>query len=326
MSVQLFCDADHIVKQGFLLLRILQWVLFLLVATGAHADEHATEPQRVLVIGAIHADLEGRYAELRPIADYVAEALGPAGVTRVDILVVEDRRRLAHMLRTGRVDWVSENTTNAVYLQEAAGVEIIARKWKQGAPQVRAVFFTRADNGIESLGDLRGKMLALQRPESTTGHFLPVAALLRDGHRTASLETPRQGVPAQAVGYAFSGSDLNTTTWVHKRIVAAGVLSNVDWESVDSMPESFRKDFVIFHQTAPLPRALELVRGDLDDDLKTALKTTLLEMGDNPAAAGALQAYHGTLRFDELAAEDWAVMTELRSTFAQLMFVDADDW
>lgn len=309
-----------------MLIRIVPVILAMLAATFAVADTHEPETQRVLVIGAIHADLEGRYAELRPIADYVATALAPVGVTRVDILVVEDRRRLARMLRSGRVDWVSENTTNAVYLQEAASVEIIARKWKQGAPQVRAVFFTRADNGIETLGELRGKMLALQRPESTTGHFLPVAALLRDGHHTASLETPRQAVPSNKVGYAFSGSNINTTTWVHKRIVAAGVLSNVDWESVDSMPESFRKDFVIFHQTAPLPRALELVRGDLDEDIKIALKKTLLDMGENPAAAGALQAYHGTLRFDELASEDWAVMTELRSTFAQLMFVDRDDW
>lgn len=307
--------------------RFVSLMLALILAAPAWADVHdAAAAQRVLVIGAIHADLEGRYAELRPIADYVATALKPLGVARVDILVVEDRRTLARMLREGRVDWVSEDSSNAVYLQEAAGVQILARKWKQGAPQARAVFFTRLDSGISSLADLGGRMLALKERESTTGHFLPVAALLRGGHRTASLETPRQRVPGGTVGYAFSGSDLNTSTWVHKRIADAGVLSNVDWESVDSVPESFRKDFVIFHQTSPLPRALEVVRSDLDEDLKTALKRTLLEMDDDPRAAGALQAYHGTLRFDELDEDDWSVITEMRTTFAQLLFVGGDEF
>lgn len=297
-------------------------LLLMLGAVGAWANDDGVAAERVVVIGAIHEDLEGRYAELRPIADYVTTALEPVGVVRVEILVVEDRRRLARLMRTGRVDWVSENTANALYLQEAAGAEILARKWKQGAPQVRAVFFTRADSGIESLSDLRGRILALQRPESTTGHFLPVAALMRSGHRSARIDTPRQHVPGGAIGYAFSGSDINTSTWVHKRIAHAGVLSNVDWESPESVPESFRKDFTIFHQTDPLPRALELVRADLDDDIKTALKQTLLLMHEDPIAAAALQAYQGTLRFDDLDDDDWAVMTELRGTFAQIMFVN----
>lgn len=292
------------------------------VCVAEEGDNDQGQVQRVLVIGAIHESLEGRYAQLRPIADYVGQALSPLGITRVDIRVVEDRRRLARMLRDGRVDWVSANAANTVYLQEAAGVEILARKWKQGAPQIRSVFFTRADSGITNIEDLNGRLLAMQHPESITGHFLPVAELMRAGFRTAALDTPRHRVPPGNIGFAFAGSNLNTTTWVHKRIVDAGVLSNVDWESVDSMPESFRKDFVIFHQTDPLPRALELVRSNLDPELATGLKQVLLAMDTDPAAAAALQAYQGTLRFDDLATQDWTVMAELRSTFAQLMLVN----
>ncbi len=292
------------------------------VAVSADSDPGAGQESRVLVIGAVHESLEGRFSQLRPIADYIGRELGPLGIVRVDILVVEDRRRLARMLRDGRVDWVSANAANTVYLQEAAGVEILARKWKQGAPQIRSVFFTRVDSGIARLGDLEGRLLAMPQSESTTGHFLPVAELMHQGFRTAALDTPRHNVPPGSVGFAFAGSNINTTTWVHKRIVDAGVLSNVDWESVDSMPQSFRSDFVIFHQTDPMPRALELVRSNLDEDLKTGLKKVLLAMDEDPAAAAALQAYQGTLRFDELDKRDWTVMGELRSTFAQLMFVN----
>lgn len=282
----------------------------------------AAGQERVLVLGAIHPDLEGRYAELRPMADYVAAALARLGVTRVDVMVVEDRRRLARMMRDGRIDWISENVANAVYLQEAAGVQILARKWKQGAPQFRSVFFARSDGNVTSLSDLNGRTLAFIEPDSTAGHLLPAAELIREGHRTVALDTPRQKTPTGTIGYAFAGNDLNATTWVHKRIVDAGVLSNVDWESNASLPQFFRKDFVIFHQTDSMPRALELVRGDLDEDLKQALKDILLAMDKDSSAASALQAYQGTLRFDELDDRDHETLRKLRSTFAQLMLVN----
>lgn len=274
------------------------------------------------MLGAIHPNLEGRYAELRPMADYVAAALAEFGVTRVDVMVVEDRRRLARMLRDGRIDWISEDVANTVYLQEAAGVHILARKWLQGAPQFRTVFFARADGDVNSLADLSGRTLAFGEQDSIAGHLLPAAELIRAGHRTVALETPRQQAPPGTIGYAFAGGDLNATTWVHKRLADAGVLSNVDWDSDSSLPEFFRKDFVIFHQTDSMPRALELVRGDLDPELKDALRQTLLAMDKDSSAARALQAYQGTLRFDELADDDHQTLRKLRSTFAQLMLVN----
>ncbi|NNF66341.1 MAG: phosphate/phosphite/phosphonate ABC transporter substrate-binding protein [Gammaproteobacteria bacterium] len=278
--------------------------------------------ETVLVLGAIHQDLEGRYSELRPMADYIASKLAEHNVSRVDVMVVEDRRRLARMMRDGRIDWISENAATTVYLQEAANVEILARKWKQGAPQFRSVFFTRVDSGVNELNDLVGRTIAFLQPDSTAGHLLPAAELILDGHRTAGIDTPRQRAPEKSIGYAFSGSNLNTTTWVHKRIVDAGVISNVDWESNDSLPDFFRKDFVVFHQTEPMPRALELVRSDLDDTLKAQLKKVLVSMDQDASAAAALQAYQGALRFDELDDKDRENIARLRSTFAQLMLVN----
>ncbi len=280
------------------------------------------EPGRVLVLGAIHKDLEGRYAELRPMADYVAAAMADQGITRVDVMVVEDRRRLARMMLDGRIDWTSEGVANAVYLQEAAGAQLLVRKWKQGTPQFRSVFFARADSGIQALADLSGRTMAFVRQDSTAGHLLPAAELIHGGYRTSSLDTPRQSGPAGAIAYAFSGSEINSTTWVHKRIVDAGVISNVDWETPDRVPDFFRKDFVIFHQTKSMPRAMELVRSDLDPDLRLALKETLVGMDRDPSAAAALQAYQGTLRFDELDEDNLETMRQLRSTFAQLMLVN----
>jgi len=320
------CDARHIFDfEDSVPEKAIKWILCASVfCTVVGLRPVAAEPYEghVLVLGAIHQDVEGRYAELRPMADYIAAALAPYGVSRVDVMVVEDRRRLARMMRDGRIDWISEDPATAVYLQEAAGVEMLARKWKQGAPQFRSVFFTRTDSGVTELGDLIGRTIAFVKPDSTAGHLLPAAELILRGHRAASLDTPRQRAPAETIGYAFSGSDLNSTTWVHKRIVDAGVISNVGWESQDSLPDFFRKELVVFHQTESMPHALELVRSDLDAGIKARLKQILLSMGQDATAAAALQTYQGALRFDELDATDRQTIGELRSIFTQLMLVN----
>lgn len=302
-------------------IKLVFGVVLLVGNVGSWADV-ASDHGQVLVLGAIHPDVETRYAELRPMADYIAVALADTGIVRVDIRVVEDRRRLARMMRDGLIDWTSVDSATTVYLQETAGAQILARKWKQGAPQFRSVFFTREDSGVKTLSDLTGRTLAFIQRDSIAGHLLPAAELIRAGYRATSLDTPRQRAPSGTIGYAFSGNDINATTWVHKRIVDAGVLSNVDWESTSSMPESFRKDFIIFHQTEPMPRALELVRAGLDENVRIALKKSLLLMDQDAAAAGALQAYEGALRFDDLDQKDRETINRLRSTFSQLMLVN----
>lgn len=311
--------GNEILRRIATILAVSALALFAVMPAGA---DTTLEQGQVLVLGAIHPDVETRYAELRPMADYIAAALEDSGIVRVDVRVVEDRRRLARMMRDGLIDWTSVDAATTVYLQETAGAQILARKWKQGAPQFRSVFFTREDSGVRTLSDLTGRTLAFIEPDSIAGHILPAAELIRAGHRAAGLDTPRQRAPAGTIGYAFSGNDINATTWVHKRIVDAGVISNVDWESASSLPESFRKDFVIFHQTEPMPRALELVRGDLEQSIRTRLKRALLLMDQDPAAAGALQAYEGALRFDELDDKDRETINRLRSTFSQLMLVN----
>ena len=45
-----------------------------------------------------------------------------------------------------------------------------------------------------------------------------------------------------AVGYLFARSELNISTWVHKRLVDVGVMSNLDWQNPQRVPAAFRRD------------------------------------------------------------------------------------
>ena len=90
---------------------------------------------------------------------------------------------------------------------------------------------------------------------------------------------------------------MNTSSWVHKRLVDVGALSNLDWENPRRVPDSFRRDLVVFARSPEFPRALELVRGNLSPRVAERLREVLIEASRDPAAAEALAKFFRTTAF-----------------------------
>jgi phosphonate transport system substrate-binding protein len=91
------------------------------------------------------------------------------------------------------------------------------------------------------------------------------------------LLSPRDRPVADSIGYLFARSELNLSTWVHKRLVDAGAMSNLDWRSPQRIPDLYRRDMMVFHETPEYPRALEMVRGDMAPEVKARLREVLIE-------------------------------------------------
>lgn len=177
---------------------------------------------------------------------------------------------------------------------------MVLLKHKKGVPTYHTVFFTRQDSGIESLEDLKGKVITFEDKGSSTGFFIPAAILLEAGLELVELESPRDSVSGDQVGYVFAKAEINMSTWVHKGLVAAGAYSNLDWNKEDHNPTSFRESMQIFHQSGEYPRAIELVRKDLRPEVKQRLISVLLKAHQDPAAKSALKAYQKTTQFDAI--------------------------
>ena len=77
----------------------------------------------------------------------------------------------------------------------------------------------------------------------------------------------------------------------------AGAFSNLDWESMQRMPDSSRQALVAFHVTDDYPRAREMVPGDLSPEVAERLREVLADAANDPAASEALQRFFGTTRF-----------------------------
>jgi len=251
----------------------------------------------VLVLGRISDDPKAHYEQLKPLLDYVVPRMADVGIREGRILMAKDPQQMASYLRRGRVDWVSETAGTAVMLQQRAGARPVLLTERDGTRQYHSVFFARRDSGIGSLSALRGHSVAFQRPSSTSAYFAPAAELLQRGLSLELLLSPTDRLDSSVVGYLFARSELNIATWVHKRLVDVGVMSNLDWDNPRRMPAAFRRDLVVIGRTPDYPRAVELVRGDLDGKVEARLKQVLSDAAADPDASEALLRFFKTTRF-----------------------------
>jgi phosphonate transport system substrate-binding protein len=288
--------------------------LLLVAATAASADDGS----EVLVLGRISDDPASHYEQLKPLLDYVVPRMADVGIREGRILMARDLRQMESYLRRGRVDWVTETSASGMQLQSEAGAEPLLLTERSGVSHYRTVIFARRDSGVRTPADLRGRSIAFQNASSTSAFHVPALVLLEHGLPLEILLSPRDRPVPGSVGFVFARSELNISTWVHKRLVDAGALSNLDWDSPQRMPPSYRRDLVVVHETPEYPRALELVRGDMAPAVKARLREVLLEAADDPGARDALLQFFGTTRFLPIDAEAEASLAFLRDGVARV--------
>ena len=251
----------------------------------------------VLVLGRISDDPKAHYEQLKPLLDYVVPRMADVGIREGRILMARDAQQMSSYLRRGRVDWVTETAATATLLQQRGGARPLLLTERDGVSNYRTVFFARRDSGIRSLADLTGRAVAFQNPFSTSAYYVPAAHLLERGLTLEILLSPMDRPGFGSVGYVFARSELNISTWVHKRLVDAGAMSNLDWHNPQRVPLAFRRDFTVIGETPDYPRAVEMVRTSLDPKVEARLREVLVEAAADPDAREALLRFFRTTRF-----------------------------
>lgn len=267
---------------------------------------------RVLVIGRVSNNPNKNYAELKPLVEYVAAHMKDLGVTEGAVVLAKNKEEMTKLFQEGKVDWATKGIFQALYYVQASHAEMLLRSWREGVPNYYSVIFARKDGLVRSINDLKGKKIAFQDRGSTSAYFVPVAMLKRAGLELQELDSPRIKVPPDHVGFAFAREELNIATWVHQRITDAGAFHNQDWENPTHNPAGMKQDMTIIQKSKPLPRMIEVVRKDLEPNIKARLKEILLKINQDPLAKHALKSYSSTTKFDEIEGEAKAEVEEAR--------------
>ena len=290
------------------------WSFVAVVPRAAAADDS----RHILVLGRISDDPKTHYEQLKPLLDYVVPRMADVGIREGRVLMARDAQQMASYLRRGQVDWVTETAGTAMLLQERGNAQPLLLTERDGVSRYRTVFFVRRDSGLQILEDLRGRSIAFQNNASTSAYFVPSIELLRRKLSLSLLLSPMDKPSDRTVGYVFARSELNIGAWVHKRLVDAGTMSDLDWNNPARLPPSFRKDLEVIYTTEPVPRALEMVRGDLDPKVQARLREVLIEAAGDPRAREALQYFFRTTRFMPIDDDTRRVLGRLRTGVAQV--------
>lgn len=279
-----------------------------------HGDAQVAARQHTLVLGRVSQDPVKTLPRLQALSAYLAGQLANLGITGSSAVVARSNAEMVLLLQSGQVDAISETVMSAFMFSDVADAELLMREWKRGVASYRSVLFARADSGITTIDDLRGRVIAFEDRGSTTGFLIPMAILRQQGLEAVELPAPGLAPPPDKVGYLFVGNEMNIASWVARGLVDAGALNDGDWADVERTPSGLKDQLSVFHESAEIPRSVLIVRGDLDTDLRDSLQRALAGMENDPEAEPVLDTYYDVARYDRFVGE---VLRDLNRVRAQ---------
>ncbi|HXV83491.1 MAG TPA: phosphate/phosphite/phosphonate ABC transporter substrate-binding protein [Candidatus Binatia bacterium] len=243
---------------------------------------------------------------------YVARKLGSGPDTEGKVVIASAPLQMVKLLEEKKVDFYLESPY-PTYLINRLGVGVLLlRRWKSGMAEYRSLIFARKDNETNRLENLRGKMIAVEDPGSTSGYFLPKVLLLKKGFKLTEKPRPDANVGPKEIGYVFASTGANVVKLVISKRVAAGAFSDDDYGALDG---KMKANITILAQTDLFPRHLVSVRKDLDPRVKDRLKEILLSMHQDEEGQIIMLKTDNTTKFDPLPGGEPVVRRKLVETF-----------
>jgi phosphonate transport system substrate-binding protein len=251
--------------------------------------------ERFLVFGRVHDDPVRSIRDRQEFVDYMAKKLAPYGITGGRITVVEKMQLLARALREGKVDLFHDSVVPTMVLSKWAGSVPILRQWKYGEAEYEGIIVVRKDSGIDTLADLKGKVIAFEEPHSTSASILPRMLLEEKKLKLVEMKSPGTAKP-DTVGYIYGTDGSSINVLITGRVDAATSITR----EVERLKPEIRETLKIIGKTRTVPRQLIAVRKDLDSKLVKALKEVLINMEKDPEGQGVLKRQQNTTKIDEI--------------------------
>lgn len=265
--------------------------------------------QSLLTMAVIGSDPVDKIKKQQPFIDYVAEKMSDVGIEKGKIIFVEDIYQIADLFQSGKADIFIDSPFPSVMLNELVDTQFLLRRWKKGVAEYHSVIFVKAESGISTLNDLKGKMISFENSSSTSGYFLPKTLLLNNRLKLREKKHLTSRVSPKEVGYIFSEGDETTMVWVLRDKVHAGA---IDYPNFIEDSKGKEKQLKILHATDPIPRHVVSCRKGLSAGVVNALKKVLLNMDQTKEGKEILTGYGKTKKFDLLPPQSIKVLQNMK--------------
>ena len=268
----------------------------LLSGCGGAEEDASTRALRFAYIPG-EEDPEGRMAAFGALADYLSEQIG----REVDLIKTVSYAPTIEAMRAGKIDFMrAGGSFTYMIAHEKAGAEAVARVGTSAGPGLyQSAIVTHPGSGITTIEELRERAadidFAFVDPASTSGHLIP----------RAHLEASGIDADADFGRTLYTMSHTNSVMTIIAGKVDAGAISLNSYERLLERDMIDPDAIVFLWVSEPIPTAPIMVRPDLPEELKHAIRDAYLSLNDGKAAVyPALQEVY---RVDDLtfwAAQD----------------------
>ena len=289
--------------------RIVLLFLFVLVCIAGCSHNQGSSTQAPpasspLLVGVIPFEQPDKIkVAYQPFADYLGmRAGGRPGV----VFVTPDYAGVLQALQSGQIDVAYLNPLSYVVAakQFASSPEHLipmAMPYFHGAPTYKGIIYVRADSGINSIKDFKGKSFVFGDRTSTSGYLYPAGMMIEAGIN------PNTDVkPANITGPAGVFAVLN-----HQADGGATFEGGIE---LALKTPADRKQIKVIATTDPIPNGMFVARGNLDPTTLAQLQKAFNDMDTDPQGEAALKA----MEYDKVVPADDSFFDSVRKKAAAL--------
>jgi phosphonate transport system substrate-binding protein len=280
------------------LTKIISSVLF---AVGVCSVSAAAQAQQVFKVTTIPEEAATEQTrKFGPIVKYLEAALG----MKVEFTPVSDYPAAVEAMVNKNVDMVWFGGFTYVQASNRSGGKVIPIAQRVEDTKFQSVFITKADSGIKTLADLKGKQVSFGSQSSTSGHLMPRSYLLQ-----AKIDPDKD-----FKRIAYSGAHDATIASVVSGKVDAAALDITVWNKFVSEGKVDIKEVVVFYTTPGYFNYNWAVHADMSAALRERVTKALLDIDPATASGKEILALNRATRYIATKAENYAgIETAARS-------------
>ena len=179
-----------------------------------------------------------------------------------------------------QVGWL--NTFNYVLAHEKYGVEVGLVTVRFGLSTYKGQINVRADSGIESLADLKGKVMCWVDPNSTSGYIIPRITLKANGvdPDTDFAQTIEAGSHNNVVAQVYNGDCDAGATYADAR------------SSIEKDFPDVKEKVIVLAETTDIPNDSVSFIKELPDETRDKIINALLEIAASEEGQAALESLY----------------------------------
>lgn len=230
---------------------------------------------KILRVGFVPAeDAQQVLQNAQPIIELLRQKLG----MEIQPFVAADYTGIVEALRVKKLDVAFLAPASYVLAKNEANIKVILKSERKGIPYYYAAIITRADSGIKTLEDLRGRTFAFGDSLSTTGNVIPRKMLKERG-----IDPARD---FKRILYA-GAHDATVLAVFNGKVDAGATYANspdsedTAWIRYLKKPEDIRKIRAIAF-SEPIPADNLVISVDLDDGIAKKIEELFVELSRDP--------------------------------------------